>query len=111
MNAYQVGEQFEGGTYAVARFMSDAFRQGLENVRVARARDQAADAHGAAQIRSAALQAHAQVSRTTARQLADKHADCELLQDRVDLLEIERSQLLAHCASMLAEIDMLRTRR
>jgi hypothetical protein len=118
MNADRVAADLEGGTYAIAGFLTGALQLSIANARVARARAYAEDAQAASAIRQASAAAHAHVSRETARQLADKQAHFDILQERYDLLEFEcadlratKSTLLAHCASLLAEVDQLRVRR
>ena len=70
----------------------------------AAARARAADFGVASAIQSGSADAHAEINRDLNRRLLAVSADRDRLQDRCDMLEIERGDLIAHCASLLAEM-------
>jgi hypothetical protein len=75
-----------------------------------RQRAAAADERVSGAIHEGAAAGFASVVMELRSQLMSSNADRDRLQDRVDDLVIERSALIAHCASLLAENDALRAR-
>jgi uncharacterized protein (DUF3084 family) len=81
---------------------------GSERNRADRATAVAEDYEVASAVGSAAARVHARAAADRLADLLAANLQIECLQTRVDDLTAERSELIAHCASLLAEVEMLR---
>jgi len=93
-----------GAEFETALARNDA---ATANRAAAAARARAADFGVASAIHAGSADAHAEIHRDLNRRLLAVSADRDRLQDRCDMLEIERGELIAHCASLLAEVGSL----